>query len=260
MRRSEIMDALTFIPADNRDTWVRIAMAIKSELDESGFGIWDNWSSTAGNYSKIAAMYVWRSIKSGPVGIGTLFHIARGCGYRPNKQVLPRPVPQRKAPPAPNSDTGAYAAKIWLQADRSDGAVAGHKYAINKDITHAGGSGRAIVSTRVVGQNVDCLVVPVRDLATGKLTGVQFIDTKGKKQSLGKVSGNGLLLGNTLDLNLDWFVVEGWASAYSMVFHHGSGNGCCAAAFGKGNMEKVAEVIEKIYQPKKLVITQEFDS
>jgi len=40
----DIESALAFIPADERSTWVSMAMAVKSELGDSGYPIWDQWS------------------------------------------------------------------------------------------------------------------------------------------------------------------------------------------------------------------------
>ncbi len=91
------------------------------------------------------------------------------------------------------------------------------------------------------------------------MVAAQCVNPTGEKQTFGKVSGNALLLGNTLDKNLHWFVAEGWASSYSIVFHHYYGNACCAAAFGKSNLDKVAHGIASVYQPARLVIIREQD-
>jgi len=257
---SQILDALRFIPADDRETWVRIGMAIKSEIGDSGFSIWDDWSQTAGNYNETAAMDVWRSIKSGPVQIGTLFHIAREHGYRPDRQAPARPTPQKKAPLPPKRDTGAYAAEIWLRTDTHDGVVTAHAYAQHKGITSAGGAGRTTASGRVIGRNADCLVVPIRDVSQRRVVGVQCINEQGAKQTFGTVTGNCLLLGNTLDLNLPWFIAEGWASSYSMVFHHYGGNACCAVAFGKGNLDTAALRLADKFAPREIIILREQDT
>lgn len=58
-----IRTALFSIPAHDRDTWLRMGMAVKSELDEDGFALWDDWSRTADNYNAKDAKTVWRSIK-----------------------------------------------------------------------------------------------------------------------------------------------------------------------------------------------------
>ncbi|WP_244101400.1 PriCT-2 domain-containing protein, partial [Burkholderia ambifaria] len=33
--------ALSHVPADDRDTWVQMGMAIKAEFGEAGFDFWD---------------------------------------------------------------------------------------------------------------------------------------------------------------------------------------------------------------------------
>lgn len=79
-----VRDALHSIPPDvDRETWVRLAMAIKAELGADGFDLWDAWSQQATAYSATDAKDVWRSIKAGGrVTVGTLFGIAKDHGYR----------------------------------------------------------------------------------------------------------------------------------------------------------------------------------
>ena len=254
-----IAEALRFVPADDRETWLRIGMAVKSDLGDSGFSLWDDWSATASNYKEAAARDVWRSIKTGPVGVGTLFYIARQHGYTGGTQHPERPIPPSAAPLPPKRDTGVYAAEIWRKSDCSDKAVTSHPYAVAKEIESAGGAGRTVVSGRVVGKGADCIVIPVRNLSSNKVVAVQCVNAAGDKQTFGPVSGNALLLGNTLDKRLDWFVAEGWVSAYSMVFHHFAGNACCAAAFGKGNLNTVAKTVAETYEPARICILRECD-
>jgi len=45
-----IFSALSYIDAADRDLWLRMGMAVKSELGEPGFDTWDPWSQTAHNY------------------------------------------------------------------------------------------------------------------------------------------------------------------------------------------------------------------
>jgi P4 family phage/plasmid primase-like protien len=80
--------ALSYLDANcDRDTWARIGMALKAELGEPGFDVWDQWSRRADNYSQRDARDTWRSIKAtGGVTIATLIHMAKENGYRPDAQ------------------------------------------------------------------------------------------------------------------------------------------------------------------------------
>lgn len=89
----EIIEALSFIDANcDRAQWARMGMAVKSELGEAGFPIWDEWSQSGGSYDKSSARSTWRSIKQfgsgGSVGVGTLFSQARLEGWTPSVKAL----------------------------------------------------------------------------------------------------------------------------------------------------------------------------
>jgi hypothetical protein len=261
LAEEEIRAMLAYVPADERETWVRMGMAVKAELGDAGFDLWDAWSQSADNYDARAARDTWRSIKDGPVGIGTLVHLAKENGWQPDR---PMPATRRAKPthvsdfgapekPAEPSPTQAYAREIWDRVSREDHVVGSHPYAIKKGITHAAGAGRARVTGRLVGRDADCLVIPVRTLP-GELVGVECINPAGAKQSFGSKGMGCLILGNTLDKNIPWAVVEGWADAATFVFHWHRGNAVAAAAFGKGRMEPVAHAIDEYFGPREVLI------
>jgi len=259
---ADIDAALACIPADDRDTWIKCGMAVKSELGDSGFDIWDRWSASAGNYNERAARDTWKSFRDGGIGIGTLIHLAQVYGYRrlgnkPRVRAQNSPPKRVRTENRTPSRTGQFALEIWSRV--TTGTVASHPYAQAKGITWDAGAARATVSGRIVGQQADCIVVPVRDLETGNVVAVQAINGEGAKQTFGSLSGHGLVLGNTLDKSLYWAVCEGWASAVSLVFHHYSGNAVCAVAFGKSNLDKVAERLAELHQPDCIRIIREND-
>ena len=78
---ARIESALSFVPAEDRDVWVAMAMAVKFELGDAGFDIWDAWSRTADNYNAGSARAVWRSCRGRGVTTGTLFHMAKEYGW-----------------------------------------------------------------------------------------------------------------------------------------------------------------------------------
>jgi len=80
--------ALSYIDCNcDRDTWARVGMAVKNELGDAGFEVWDAWSRRADNYDQRAARDTWRSVKAhGGVTIATVIHMAREAGYKPDAQ------------------------------------------------------------------------------------------------------------------------------------------------------------------------------
>ncbi|MBF0191724.1 MAG: DUF927 domain-containing protein [Magnetococcales bacterium] len=96
--------ALFTISADcDRDTWARVAMALKSELDEGGFPLFDSWSRTGASYDSQAAIDTWKSVRpGGGITIKTLFGMARDAGWTWTSRTppAPRPAPSAKTTPA----------------------------------------------------------------------------------------------------------------------------------------------------------------
>ena len=76
--------ALAHIPAHDRDLWVKMAFAVKSEHGEEGFTAWDEWSRSADSYRERSAREVWKSAKPGNITIGTLLHEAKQRGFALN--------------------------------------------------------------------------------------------------------------------------------------------------------------------------------
>ncbi len=82
--KEDIAGAIKHIPADERDTWIRVGMALHSTgAGHEAFEIWDTWSQTtkSGNYRYKDALINWRSFKDGDVTIASLFGLAQEHGY-----------------------------------------------------------------------------------------------------------------------------------------------------------------------------------
>ena len=74
-----VREALRFIPVGGHDERVRVAFMLKSELGEDGRDLWDEWRGGRGDDESDA---VWRSAdSSGPLKIGSLFHMAKQNGW-----------------------------------------------------------------------------------------------------------------------------------------------------------------------------------
>ncbi len=90
----DVREALQFIsPNLQRDEWVKVGMAIKSEFGDAGFDLFNDWSKDGDNYNEAGVRSTWRSIKAGGgVTIKTLFKLARDGGYRSSANPAPRVI------------------------------------------------------------------------------------------------------------------------------------------------------------------------
>jgi putative DNA primase/helicase len=259
----EAWEMLMHIPANDRDEWVKIGGVLKDEFGDEAFAIWDEWSQTGTSYNARDAKAVWKSLGKNDkrARIGTLIHVAKRYGWGRTESVQP-PLPKPRPAPEPdpvNRSMQTYAGELWLAGNWDDAVISEHPYAKKKGIGWAAGSKRGIATGKVIGRAADCILVPVRERAIGQIQAVQCINADGAKQTFGPIKGGCLVLGNTLDRSIPWYVAEGWASAVSMVFHHHRGNAVCAVAFGKHNMEATAHLLGEVFNPAEVVVLREAD-
>lgn len=80
-KSKDLQDALTYISADDRDTWQRIGHALKT-LGEAGRVIWLEWSSTSPKFDAIEAHRVWESFNPTRTDYRSVFAEAIRCGWR----------------------------------------------------------------------------------------------------------------------------------------------------------------------------------
>ncbi len=213
--------ALYSISADDRDTWVEIGMALKSELGDGGFDLWDAWSQQSERYKAGDARSVWRSIKAdGGITIATLYHEAKSRGWQgeaPVKQP-PSPAEQRRraasSARAKQKRRGREAAaarraeEMLAQATYvrpDDGQPLAHPYLMAKGFPQQPG----LVLD-------DKLLVPMRHHLSDELQSVQMIDADGNKLFLpgGAASATVFRLGPPR-AQATWYC-EGYATALSI--------------------------------------------
>jgi putative DNA primase/helicase len=271
-----IFSALTYIDAADRDVWLKMGMAIKSELGEHGFDAWDDWGQTADNYSATDSKTVWRSIRpDGKVGIGSLFHEAKQRGWQDDGRrhtLTPAEIAERERAAAERA--AADAAEI--ERERAETAAKGA--AILKAVTAATGENpyllRKQVSPTATLREIDAgtaatilgytpksggeplegrlLVVPVKQ--GDALSTVEMIDGKGRKTALagrGSKAGGHWATRRPPDDADVLLIGEGVAtvlSASEATGHVG------IAALASGNLMAVARAMRDRYQGAELVL------
>lgn len=85
---ADLQELLCYIPADDRDTWVAVAMGVKSEFGEAAFDAWDAWSQGEKSYNAKAARDVWKSCRKGGTGMGTVIKLAKDNGWAPRREPM----------------------------------------------------------------------------------------------------------------------------------------------------------------------------
>ena len=247
--REIVCEALSFIPPDvDRDTWVRIGMAIKAELDAGGFDVWAQWSEASDSYSAADARDTWRSIKAGGrVTIGTLFGIAKDHGFRfPNdtSAAAPAAVPDAEAVATERKHKRELEAAQYRARADTAARVAVDMWAAASEHGESAYLQRKGIKGHGVRYQADgTLLVPMRN-AGGELQNLQRIaptkplgDTPEKRYlSGGRKTGLWHLIG-TIDGAAVLFIAEGLATAASL--HEATGRPV-AVAFDAGNLAPVA--------------------
>jgi putative DNA primase/helicase len=266
-----VRDALAYIPPNiDRDTWVRVGMAVKAEFGADGFAIWDGWSKGTDGYSANDARDTWRSIKAaGRVTVGTLFGLAKEHGFRFESSSSPavdaaaiaaelarrelQRAKTRELEDAKYRERAAeaqrQAAKLWDTAGEQ--RIAGG-YAERKGVGDHG------VRYLIDGT----LLVPLRD-AAGALHNLQRIAPR--KPADGS-SDKRFLPGGRKTKLWHWcgdpasapmlLLAEGYATAASVFEATGRP---CAVAFDAGNLGHVARELRSLYSKRPLLICADDD-
>jgi len=216
---SNIETALSFIPADDRDTWVQMAMSIKSEMGDAGFAIWDDWSQTAHNYNKLAAKSVWRSIRGSGISIRTLFHEAKGYGWRDTEPHSRPTAAQLEAKRKEAEDRASREGRERIRMAQAASEKA--KWILDqcKLEAHAylHAHGYADMQTLVWRPDEETNLMCIPMYVGKQLVGVQMIDKHGDKKYLsGQITSKAEHCFDSGSANVMDFWVEGFCSGLSL--------------------------------------------
>ena len=252
LTKDQIAAALSYAPPDLlREDWVRVAMALKAELGEAGFELFDTWSQQGKTYDAAAAAATWRSIKaSGRVTIATLLRLAKQNGFsmspeskpaaRQSAEVLAAAAAQRAQQDQAEREARATAQERAAELGQAQWASA-----------RATGESPYLSRKGVAGHGVrfasdGALLVPMRTVG-GDLRGLQTIATDGAKRYLKSQQKTGLLhwCGNPEGASV-LLLAEGYATAASL---YEATSYPCAVAFDAGNLRHVAQALHAHYGP-----------
>ena len=268
---NQVEQALTFIDASERDTWVNCGMGIKAEFNESGFDVWDKWGATADNYSARAAAASWKSFAAGGgINIGTVFHYAKQGGYVHNSTDKPSPptpekIAKREAKRKAEADllvsrrkaAADKAASIWnapaSALEATQPAITDHVYLKHKGIQPHGAK-RYHGSLTIGGMACNgALMIPMK--LNGKISSLQFINRNGEKRFLSDGEKGYYLIGKIAP-DAPTCIAEGFATGASI--HEATGH-AVVVAFDAGNLHKTAALLRAKYPDMVIVLCADDD-
>ncbi|MFM0063027.1 phage/plasmid primase, P4 family [Paraburkholderia aspalathi] len=78
-----VASALKAIPADDRETWLKVGAALEEDFGEDGRELWDEWAQASPKYDVSDQERTWNGFTSRPGGvtIATIFHLAKEHGW-----------------------------------------------------------------------------------------------------------------------------------------------------------------------------------
>lgn len=251
MNIPQVEQALQFVDPYDRDTWLKVAMALKSEFGDSALGTFINWSSQASNFNLNDANAVWRSAKrNGGITIGTLKYEAKQNGWRPevrykrpsaeeiDMRLLQLRIEIKKEQETISkrqAKVALFAQKIWSEARVAD---ANHPYLTRKMIKPLG-----------LRQYFSRLIVPL--FYNGQIVNLQYIESNGSKRFIkgGRVKGCYSPIGTLGDC---FYICEGYATGASI--HAITGGKGVLCALNAGNLLPVARQANMDYPHAKIII------
>lgn len=232
-----IREALFSIPANERDTWVRCGMAVKSELGDAGFEVWNAWSKQAESYRERDAKAVWSSIKPyGGITIGTLYAEAKRYGWKGDGDVITvdynairrQQQATQQRDNAKHKKAANDAHSMLRRAEMME-----HDYLTRKGFPDRKG---LVLGTQ--------LLIPMRDCKTNALTGLQTIQPWGEKKFLPGTKAKGATF--KIGQGFETWLCEGYATALSVLMAL-QGLHCSAAVvvtFSAANLAHVAGLLK----------------
>ena len=213
------ISALQFVSPVERETWIQMGMALRSEFGDAALDAWMDWSRQADSFRESAALSAWRSFKGAGVTMGTLIHLAKQNGWRDDDKFQRPSSSQMALRNLEVSERLNAENQARIKAQQAAAKKAGwilhqtiqeqHAYLQSKGWPEAKGA----VWWPNPEQNLLCIPMRVgRDLV-----GVQLIDRTGSKRYLSgqRTSGAEYVIANNGPRAIDWWV-EGFATALSL--------------------------------------------
>lgn len=272
LTHEQIQTALSYCDYEDMETWVKMGMAIKSELGEQGKQMWLDWSSNGSTYKLKSALSSWKHFPThGKVRIGTLIYEAKKYGFKlePNAPKVSKAIRmERKAQRELLEQQSIIEEKNKLQLERKQALKAReifrkakevdeHPYTTRKDILPHNcrvGSWTYKDENGQLTTEPNALIVPL--FFRGSMVSVQGILPDGAKKYLYGARKQGVYAYIGDDLTDIIYITEGFATG-ATIFE--ATQLSVFVSLDSGNLLHVASEVRKMYPLHKIVICADND-
>ena len=259
--------AIHSIPPDNRDTWVKVGMALKVEFGDAAFSIWDNWSQSGSSYNESAARSSWKSFKSGgSISIGTFIHLAMLHGFEfPKEDLTPEQKQQRQQAAEQRKKEARRQQALdreEIKRNAADAALRAETMWNDKLLRKGEAGYLAVKNIKAYGLRFSpkgSAVLPLVD-NDNKIHGLQFLRSNGDKRFWPKgmkVTGHYFQIGPDPTSN-SHPIIESESYGTGASIYEATGY-TVFVAFNAGNLMAVAECIKKRFPNNLLVVAADDD-
>ena len=185
-----VASALERVSSEDRETWVRMGIAIKGALGDAGKTVWMEWSESGQNFNARSAESVWRGIRASG-GLGMVFAEAKRNGWSGKPSRLSPEEREERARRSAEAAATAEAERQQMYLTVKNRAAEFHSKCLLRSHPYLARKGfpRMKVPTRG-----DLIILPMRDAVTGEIWNVQKIDSDGGKFYLRDGRAKGLVL------------------------------------------------------------------
>jgi len=178
--------ALAFISPVERDKWVAMAMALRSEFGDAALDTWLDWSRGADSFRERDAMAVWKSCKGQGITMGTLYHEAKQAGWQDDskfqKPTASQLAARRQEAAQRASREGQARVRLARQAAEKAEWILGQCKSEKHAYLHSKGFQDLEGAVWRPDDKSNLLCIPMR--IDGKISSLQMIDKEGVKKFL----------------------------------------------------------------------------
>lgn len=262
--------AIQSIPPDDRDTWIKVGMALKSEFGDSAFSLWDTWSQGSGTYKEDAARASWKSFKyGGSISIGSFIHLALLHGHVfPKEELTPEQKAERKQAAEQRKKEARHQQALQREEDKRNAREAALRAETmwNTKLLHEGvGFDKgylAVKNIKSYGLRFSpkgSAVLPLID-NNNDIHGLQFLRPNGDKRFWPKgmkVTGHYFQIGPD-PISNEHPIIESESYGTGASIHEATGY-TVFVAFNAGNLMAVAKCINELFPRNLLIVAADDD-